>query len=260
MRGFIRDPLFLFLWGGILLFATYSLVGGNTHPVNLTSEMLAVLDQDYERLTGSPPSLKMRDQLIRDHYQQEVLFREALRSNIVEKDPEIREVLIEKMQESVAEDLSEPAAAELALFYASNIDRYYQESSLSFQQHVVVEKPSNPAQLVIALQEGRAPASQPSRYGLEFSAYGNSMVRGLFGEAVLASLLDAQLNAWFGPMPSVDGWHFFLVRDRHARELLDYSLVEEQVRADYRVEQLRQRVNGFVKDYQGRYPLKLEAD
>lgn len=259
MRGLIRDPLVLFLLGGISLFAAYSMIEGRQQPVNLSVEMLAVLEQDYERLTGSQPSKTVRDQLIRDHYQQEVLFREALRSSMVKEDPEIREVLIEKMQESVAEDLSEPATSQLALFYAANIDRYYQESNLSFQQHVEIEEPADPLELLTALQEGRAPSSQPSRYGLEFSAYGDSMVRGLFGETVLASLLNAQLNVWFGPVPSIDGWHFFNVSGRQARKLLDYSLVEEQVRADYRVEQLQQRVDGFVSEFEQRYPLKLGA-
>lgn len=257
----MRDPLFLFFIAGLGLFGVFSILnnGEDANPVTISEAGLAVMLEDYRSLTGREPDAIMREAIVQDYYRREVLYREGLRQDVVRESPELREALITEMQQRVSGKLDEPSAADLVAFYTEHIDRYYREAHITFEQYFVTEAPADPQHLIEALAAGEALPGKSHRTGQQFPTYGESMIRGLFGPEVLGLLQAANFADWFGPIETIEGWHFFRVSDRGARVLQPFERVSSEVLIDYQSSQLDSRVDAFIDSVGDRYPL-LQPD
>jgi peptidyl-prolyl cis-trans isomerase C len=257
----LREPLLAFMALGAGLFLVYDRLGPSSgDAITLGSAGLAVLVEDYEAVTGSAADATRRQDIIDDYYRREVLFREALRTGLHESDPALREAMIERMQQIVAGELPEPSGRDLVNYYADNIERYYSEPSISLSQRFLRDAPHDSDDVLSALEEGREPAFDPPPGGRDLPRYGESMLRGLFGGAVLERLRSLPVGRWAGPFESPRGWHFFRVDDRHPRELLPFEFVQAQVRADYQNEAINDRLDKFVARNRDRYPFRIEDE
>ncbi len=261
MSTWIKDPLLLFLAAGAVLFAVFSLlrVDDGSTPVTLSDASLALMFQDYEVLTGKAPDAEMREAIVRDYYRREILYREGLRQEVVRDSVELRKAVIKEMQQRVSGELDEPSPADLVDFYTQNIDRYYREASITFEQYFLTEAPDDPEALLAAIAAGEAPPSDRASSGLQFPAYGESMIRGLFGADALAFLQGAPLSRWVGPLETLEGWHYFRVAERGGRELQPFERVASEVLVDYQSSVLDERIDAFVDDLAEQYPLQLPA-
>lgn len=255
-----RDPVLVFFVLAGLIFAAYRFFApAEVQPVLLSAASEAVMVSEFEALAGREPSAEERARLIEEHYQREVLFREGLAAELVRSDPSLREAIIEGMQQRVSGELAEPDARDLVNFYADNIERYYSEATISFEQRFFAGRPGDSEAVLAALRRGETPKSDTAWQGKSFPRYGRSMIRGLFGQALLRALESAPENTWMGPYESPDGWHFVRVSERVAASLLPYERVREQVLADYQAAELDRRVREFVDGRRERYPLQREG-
>ncbi len=258
MRRWLRDPVALFFALGAGLFFTYGLLQGEgREPVVLSDAGLAVLLGEFEMLTGRPADAGERKQLIDDYYRSEVLYREGLRGEIYRDDSMLREAIVDVMRRRVSGALPEPAGRDLVNYYADNIQRYYSEPSITLRQRFFREPPEAPEAMLEALVAGEAISSDPPPQGQRFPAYGESMLRGLFGPTIVESLRSAPLNHWFGPLESASGWHLFRVEGRHPAKVLPFARVENQVLADYQAEVVSARLEDFLELHRDRYPLQV---
>ena len=159
MNTWIKDPLLLFLAAGAVLFAVFSLlkVDDGSTPVTLSDASLALMFRDYEVLTGKAPDAEMRDAIVRDYYRREILYREGLRQEVVRDSVELRKAVIKEMQQRVSGELDEPSPADLVDFYTQNIDRYYREASITFEQYFLTRPPMIPKLCSRSLRRARLP-------------------------------------------------------------------------------------------------------
>lgn len=257
MTRWLREPLLPFFLAGTVLFLLYRLLNpGATETVVLGDAGLSVLLAEYEALTGTPPDAERRQELIDDYYRREVLYREGLRTGLHESDPVLREAVIERMQQRVTGELPAPTGRDLVNFYTDNIDRYYAEATISVSQRFLRTAPEAPDALLRALETGSAPPFDPPPSGARLPAYGESMLRALFGSAVLEALRDLPLASWSGPYESSRGWHFFRVDARRGPKPLPFERVQQQVRADWLVDVIDRRLGDFVDARRSRYRLQ----
>lgn len=255
MTRWLREPLLVFLLLGAGLFIAYEWLGSSdTVTITLRKAGLAVLLEEYEAVTGNAADATQQREIVDDYYRREMLFREGLRRRLHESDPALREAIIERMQQRVTGELPEPSGRDLVNYYADNVERYYSEPSISLSQRFLREAPQNSDDWLSALEEGREPAFDPPPGGRDLPRYGESMLRSLFGGAVLERLRASPVGQWAGPFESPRGWHFFRVDDRHPRQLLPFEFVQAQVRADYQSAVLERRLDEFVARYRDRYP------
>lgn len=259
LRSLLAEPLLHFVLVGFVLFALNQRYAPQESPITLSEDGLAVLVADFRQLRGRAPTASERQQLIDEYYRGEVLFREALRRRLAQRDPALREALIERMQSTISGELSPPAPEQLVDFYAANIERYYREPSITLRQHFSRQSIDAPEQFLRRLQVGTAPPGDRAPQGDSFPDYGHSMLRGLFGQAVLDALVAAPLDEWIGPFQTRDGWHFFRVTGRREKQLLSFASAREQVAADYRWQQIAERLDVFVSENSSRYPLQQPA-
>ncbi len=257
MNSWRRDPLLVFFAAGAVLFLAYASLRPNEEdPVSLADGGLSVLLKEYELVTGEPPSAAQQAEIVEDFYRREILYREALRAELHRSNPRLREALIEEMQQRVSGELPEPSGKELVNYYGDHMDRYYREASISFEQRFFTIRPTAVEGLIAALENGEVVSSDPPPEGSFFPAYGESMIRGLFGPSVLQALQRLPLNAWHGPFESSSGWHFLRVEARRGAELMPYASVADQVLADYQASVLDQRLRAYVEVLRERYPLQ----
>ena len=258
MMRWLRDPLPVFVIAGASLFAAYRfLAAGEGEPIILGGAGLAVLLEEYAAVTGQRADEGARESIINDYYRREVLYREGLREGLHESDPRVREAIIERMQQRVSGELPEPTGRDLVNYYGDNMARYYREASMSVAQRFLRAEPADPTALLLALGAGEEPDFDAAPGGAWLPDYGESMLRGLFGAAILDALRTAPLQQWAGPFASPRGWHFLRVEARSPRELLPFERVRDQVLADYQADVLAARLADYVAARRDRYPLEL---
>lgn len=256
MRRWLREPLFAFFLLGGLLFGVYTYLNpGEGDAIILDGAGLAVLLEDYEALTGEPAGPAMREAIIADFYRREVLYREGLRERVAESDGRLREAIIEHMQQRVSGELPEPAGRDLVNYYADHMDRYYREPTISVEQRFLAAEPDDAEAVLAALRGDEARDFDLPPGGAFLNAYGESILRGLFGAEILERLQAMPLEHWEGPFETLRGWHFFRVVARTPRELQSFAEARERVRADYEAAVLADRLSAYVDARRDRYRL-----
>jgi len=254
-----KDPVLLFFALGGLLFVTFSLFNRDApDAIVLSDRGLAVLVSEFEMLRGRPASDAEEASIIRDYYQRELLFREAIAEGLHRSVPGVRQLLIEEMQQRVTGDLPEPSGKDLVNYYTDHMERYYAEATITLEQRFYRDLPGEAEALLAALRSGSAPAGDVTRQGNRFPAYGESMLRGMFGAELFANIQALPTGQWEGPFQSPQGWHFFRVSERGERELLPFTRVRDQVLADYQASTVAQSVSAYVERRRASYPLRRE--
>jgi hypothetical protein len=84
--------------------------------------------------------------------------------------------------------IQELSDIELVDHYAQNMQRYYTETSLSFQHIYFTKLPINADRLILKLQSGELVNGDKFVHGNQFSDLSEGMLRGIFGDEFLTAL------------------------------------------------------------------------
>ncbi|PCD02113.1 hypothetical protein COC42_11585 [Sphingomonas spermidinifaciens] len=232
-RRLLRDPLFAFLIAGIAMFVAYAAIEARrTPPVAYTPEIERALVEEFEALAGRDARPADRARMKRDWLTEELLFREAIDRNLHLTDADTRKRLVDKVRYLIAGAPAEPDEAALVDYYSSNLSRYRGEPRTSFEQVFRAERPADAAALLQRLNVGSAVAGDDFWLGRDFPRYGDSMVRGIFGQPFVKALHAAPPGRWVGPIRSPRGWHFVKKREALPAALIPYDQIRDQVRQD----------------------------
>lgn len=254
-----REPLFVFTVAGLVLFGLYdALQARKQEPVRLTAATRATLIDNFEALAGRAATPDDIARLERDFIADELLFREAIDSGLHLADSVVRGKLIEEMRLRVTGPLPDPTPEQLVNHYAEHLERYRTEPSVSFEHVYFRERPADELALLEQLQIGESLAGQPFEHGREFDRYGESMLRGIFGQPFVAAVRVAALDEWTGPIASLQGWHYVRVMARLPSALLPFESVRDQVENDYLVAVIQAAVDSRVAELEQRYDVVVE--
>lgn len=255
----LREPLFAFLVIGALLFLGYRVQQSRAaEPIVLPAAARAALIADFERLTGRPATAADITRIEQEFVADEVLFREALARGLHLADSTVRARLVEEMRQRITGPLPDVTDEQLVNHYSEHLDRYRAESAASFQQVYFAEPPAEPEALLAQLRSGTPVAGEPFGRGAEFSRYGQSMLRGLFGHSFTEALWTAPVGEWTGPLQSQYGWHYVRVGERLPPALLPFEQVRQQVESDLLVETIDRAVGQHVRDALPRHEVRIE--
>ena len=125
-KRLLREPLLIFFVLGALLFLAHRLVGGDPRTIVVTPGVRAELDRQLRDTNGRAPDAAQRQAAVQSWIRAEALYREALREGLDRDDPNVRNVLIEKIQARRAMEAPrhEPAQAELDAWLAAHRSLY----------------------------------------------------------------------------------------------------------------------------------------
>ena len=255
----IRDPLFAFAVAGIALFAVYAVLQSRSaEPVRLTAATRGALIADFEALTGRPAGADDIARIEREYVADELLFRDAIDTDLHLTDGEVRRQLVEKMRLRITGLLPDPTDEQLVNHYAENLDRYRSEPAVSFEHVYFSSLPPDSASVLARLRAGEVIAGEPFAQGRSFPRYGRSILRGMFGQSFVDALWSAPLGEWSGPLESPQGWHYLRATERLPEALLAFDEVRSQVENDYLVAQIQQAVERRVAELEQRHEVIIE--
>jgi peptidyl-prolyl cis-trans isomerase C len=255
----LREPLLAFLVIGALLFLEYQLRQSRTaEPIVLPAAVRATLIADFEKMTGRPATTADVNRIEQDFVDDEVLFREALAQGLHLTDGTVRARLIEEMRLRITGPLPELTDEQLVNHYSEHLDRYRSEPAASFRHVYFAERPAEPEVLLAQLRSGTPVAGEPFGRGAEFPHYGQSMLRGLFGQAFTASLWTVPVGEWTGPLQSQYGWHYVRVGERLPPALLPFEQARQQVENDLLVDTIDRAVGQHVREALPSHEVRIE--
>ena len=232
----LGDPLFAFLVAGVALFGGYQIIErAQKPPVVFTPQVEQAMVEDYELLVGRPATAPDKARIKRDYLAEELLFREAIDRNMHLTDGETRKQLVDKVRYLIAGAPPEPTDEQLVNHYADNLAQYRAEPRTSFTQVYRAQKPTDAALLLAQLNAGKTIPSDDFWLGRAFPRYGDSMVRGIFGQPFVATLKTAPDGRWFGPVQSPRGWHFVRKSESIPAAMIPFPAIKDQVRQDYMI-------------------------
>jgi hypothetical protein len=167
MGRLLREPLVHFFVLGALLFAANSLLRPETREVVVTPGLKADLWRRFQDDRRRPPNPKEQDEILTNWRRDEALYREALERGLYRTDVNVRSVLVERMRNDAALEVSVPlpSDAELESFIRANPKRYERPRRYDFQFLTFSKSDANVAKSFVDAQAALQHGSKPSELG-----------------------------------------------------------------------------------------------
>jgi len=250
IKKLIKEPLFHFIIGGIILLFIFELFGNdntaNNKTILITKGQIDLMHTHWQRQLGRLPTETELQGLIDDHIREEILMQEALAMGLDKDDIIIRRRLAQKM-EFVAGDMltvKEPTSNEIKTYYESHKNELKESGKISFLQiffSVDKRKPETSESLASNL---KYKLNEMDISDLDITKYGDqTMLRSnytdlqsdrlssQYGETeIVEQLLNSPLNKWGGPVSSNYGLHLIYVLNRKPGYIPEFEDVSEKIK------------------------------
>jgi len=254
----VREPLIPFLLvGGAIFGAYYYAEAQRGDPIRYTPDVAKQIVGQFEELSGRKATDADKKRLRDDYINEEILFREALARNMHLADGEVRERLIDQLRYLIAGAPLEPSEDEVIDYYASHPDLYRTEPGITFSQIFFAQEPKDAAGILARLERGETVSGDDFWLGRAFPNYGNSMIRGMFGQPFLQQLQAKPVNQWYGPVRSGRGWHFVRKTGTLAPAMIPYADARAQVRQDFMLANTQQTLDKAIETLKEKYDVEI---
>jgi hypothetical protein len=257
-RRLLSEPLTVFVAVAAIFFIVYWAITRQGKVIEVPASVQASLSEDYALMTGHRPDAARKQKLIDDYVSDELLFREAIDRGIHLSDKSTKQRLIDRLRFLIAGAPAEPNEEQLINFYAQHTRLYRTEPRITLRHVFFTDAPKDPAAILAALGAGRHVAGDEFWMGRILPHYGESMIRGMFGQDFLVATRRAKLGEWVGPLRSPRGYHFVRVEAREAPRLMPYADVRDQVRQDYLTGESKAAVDAEVSKLEKDYRIDVE--
>jgi hypothetical protein len=192
----------------------------------VSTSRIATIADGFARTWRRPPTEEELQGLVEDYVRDEIFYREGRAAGLDRDDFVIRRRVRQKL-EFLAEDLAatEPSDEQLAVFLASNPERFRTEDRLTFHDVFLSATRrgsalDGDAKRIAATLAGTsdpvdaAMIGDPFLLGEEFRDMSQGDVARTFGESFANQLSVVEPGRWQGPIPSSFGLHFVFVDGR----------------------------------------------
>ena len=259
MRRVLKDPLAIFLAVAALLFGVYWALGRQGNSIAVSAATQASLAENYQLMTGRAPDAAARKKLVDDYVTDEILFREAVTRGMHLTDRTTRARLVDRLRFLIAGAPGAPSEADLLDFYSEHGELYRAEPQISLSHVFFTRMPEAPDAILASLNRGDRIDGDDFWMGRNFPDYGESMLRGMFGQPLVAAARTATPGRWIGPLPSPRGVHFIKVTARKLPRLMRYTDVRDQVRQDMMAAETAGAVDAAVRKMEAKYAVDIEG-
>ena len=257
LQRIAREPLLHFLLAGAAIFVVYGLVARPdvaSRSIVVDRAEIARLAERFRTQWQRPPSDDELRDLIDQHVDEEVLYREALALRLDDGDEIVRRRLAQKMQFMIEDTASVPRPTEtdLAAYFDAHRADFATPAQRSFT-HVFLRAERGPdaeqvAARVLATLAGvdRAPErGDPFMLRYDYADVTERDVATQFGAAFAARVFALPAGTWQGPVQSSYGYHLVRITRVQDEQPGDYAALHERIRAAW-LEDARKRANATV--------------
>ena len=274
MKKLIREPLVHFLALGAVLFGIGILRGEGSGPatnrIAITPGAVERLLEGFRMTWQRPPTESEFRGLVEDYLKEEVLYREALEMGLDRDDQIIRRRMRQKL-EFLTADLVEsfaPTDEELQAHLDANVDRYRQETTVSFRQVYIRERQGaeqDRARATSILEELRTnPNADPEQMGDPFmypTTYRDMRERELFGvlgKEFAEQVFELVVGEWSGPITSTFGLHIARLDALDPGRPSELTEVRDAVRRDVVSQRTREAEQLYFDCLLAQYTVTVE--
>ena len=268
----LREPLLHFLLAGAAIFVVYGLVA---RPDAAASRSIVVDQAEIARLAERfrtqwqrpPTEAELRD-LIDQHVDEEVLYREALALKLDDGDEIVRRRLAQKMQFMIEDTASvaPPGESDLVAYFDAHRADFATPAQRSFT-HIFFGAERGPdaeraATRVLASLDGidRAPErGDPFMLRYDYANVTERDVATLFGAAFAARVFALPAGTWQGPVQSSYGYHLVRITSAQGEQPGDFTAQHEHIRAAW-LDDARKRANArILAEVKSRYRITIAS-
>jgi hypothetical protein len=266
----IREPLVHFLGLALVIFAAYGLLNQHAFSVKprieVDSARIEQITGLFERTWKRLPTPDELKNLIADHVNGEIYYREAQRLGLDTDDAVVRQRMRLKMDMmlDVAVDQMQPTDQELKDYLAAHAAAFRTEPSFAFEQ-VLLRPDLHPgtldtdaARLLDQLQKGQltdiAAAGDATQLPAMTPLTRQSRIAGDYGTDFATGLVNLPLGTWSGPITSGYGVHLVKLTDREDGTLPPLAEVRDAVVREWKNDRRKaleaQRLSDYMKNYE----------
>lgn len=259
----LREPTLHFALGALALFAANAAVraGGPGDVIVIERGRVDARVARIEATLGVALTDEERAQVEADYVETQILAREA-RGLGLDDDPQVHDLLAQKMLDILSADVIRPSDAELDAYYRANSAHYNVPATVTVAELVV----ATPGPLPDRVREQLLSGAEPEKLagsGLvqtgELADITRADLARIFGEETAARIMESPAGAWVGPHPSVRGQHWFRVMQRTDAWTPTLSSVLERVRLDWIAEHEQKRLAERVAELRARHTVVFTA-
>lgn len=290
MKNILKQPLFHFLFIGLLFFLLFKLFGEaddvDSRTVVVDKEALmnffqyrskAFNQEVFEERLASMQKEEL-DQLISDYIRQEVLYREASAMGLDKEDFIIKQRMIQKVEfisQGVAEAVTELSEEDINKYYKEHLDDYYIQPYATFT-HVFFDferwgpentKAKAEAELEFLNTEGITFNQAPSRgdrffYNTNYVERDPEYIASHFGPKMTDAIFEASPSdkQWIGPFYSEYGFHVVMLTKNVQGRYPDLEDIRGRVADDAQREYVRETNEETIQSIIDQYDVRVEVD
>jgi peptidyl-prolyl cis-trans isomerase C len=271
----LREPLVHFLLLGAGLFVVYGL----TAPTDDSDRLIEVRQSDiqllsdrYTKQLGAAPSKDELQHLVKNHIRNEILYLEARRMQLDEKDTIVKRRLVQKLEFLIQDMIvpENPTDETLQAYFDKHIEDYRVPAVASLtQMYFSPDKRPQPQQdassvlkKILGGEQGYEQAreeSDRSPVGSVLMQQDMSRLNRQLGTRFVDQLqaLDTDSRDWQGPIESGYGIHLVQINEWQASRLPDFEDVKNAVARDW-LRQAREEANeSYYKTLKDQYTIQV---
>lgn len=278
MKKFLKQPLVVVIFAGVLLFISYSSLDNylnrDKHIVVVTNTLVIQLEQAFESRWNRPPTPVEKQGLIDKYVRDMVLYRTAIEMGLDKDDPVIRGRMVQKI-EFLGNDLiqpPQPSEQDLVTFYEKHKEQYIPEEMITithiyFDPDIRDDKTLHDADA--ALQE----LQSRGKFDGNLSGFGDAFmlqnyypnrseteIRKLFGSGFTETVFELEPEVWHGPVLSGYGTHLVYIHNHQKGELPSFEEVREQIKVDWMADMQIKLNMRYIEGLMERYTIVYDKE
>ncbi len=271
-----KAPLLQFLLLGALIYGAYWLYGppdeaAGERKILVESSRIESFVNQWKARWNRLPTQQELDGLISAYVREEILYRQAVAIGLNKDDPVTRRRMGQKL-EFLTKNIAlvvEPEEAQLAAYYADNLDKYRDPDLITFAHAFLdpdVRDKTTLADAEVLLRQLRA-AGIPSpstfaagdRFMLEnhYAAISELGIRRLFGGGFSKAVMKLEPGTWHGPVLSGFGVHLVYVYEHVTAPAPDFAKVRHLVLKNWQFDHQEKFYQDFIDNLKNSYEIVI---
>ncbi|MGD9809799.1 MAG: peptidyl-prolyl cis-trans isomerase [Sphingobium sp.] len=272
VRVVFGEPMVQFLLAAFILFAVDAMYDGSPmrpagNRVLVSAGQVNKIAENFQLLSGRPPSRGELEALVKDYADEEIFYREAVAMGLDIDDVIVRRRMRQKLEFlSEEDDISEPSDAQLETWLTTHRADYRMPRRVAFRQVLASGDVRGlatkaDAEAFAARLNGGADAASIGDGSLLPSTMPLSSQQDIasqFGNEFAAGVFRHSGRAWFGPVMSPFGAHAVLITATEAGRDPSLQEVRDKLRSgwvDARRQDQRQK---FTARLRARYRVTID--
>jgi peptidyl-prolyl cis-trans isomerase C len=278
IKNIIKEPLFLFILTGVLLFFIYqsftNYLNRNDNVITISKSEIALIEKSFEKKYFRPPSPEEKEALIQNIAKEMVLYKTALEMGLDKGDQVIKGRMVQKLT-FLGNDLikpPQPSEQDLVTFYEKHSQDYIPEEMITIT-HIFFDPDKREDKTRADAEKALQVLNSKGDFNGDLAGYGDAFmlqnyypnrteleIRKSFGTGFTESIFKLDVGIWHGPVLSGYGTHLVYVHSHQKSEIPALPDVREQVKTEWLADMQKKLNDGYIEGLMARYEIVFEEN